>query len=147
MTAAEKLDEAGFLLGKMRELYANQKEFTYYLSAFLSACRSVPDHLLEEYNIRYGLNISLSEELNADRFESKSRQFRNKDALNFIRMWRDGMKAMKDDPVGRLLVSKRHLNVHRVPVRSNLVKVEVQDTIRVSERVTVQKFDKNGKLV
>jgi hypothetical protein len=147
LTAKEKLDEAGFHLDKMRESYLNQEEFTYYLSAFLAACRSVPDHLLEEYNAKYQLGISLSEQLNADRFESKADQIRHLDALNFIQIWRYKVKAMKDDPVGGLLLSKRNLNVHRLLVRPNLVKVSVQDTGHFSERVTVQKFDKNGKLV
>jgi len=148
MTAMAKAREAEFYLGKMRKSYTNvEEEFVYYLSAFLAASRSIPDHLLEEYNVKYGLNLPLTEKLYADRFESRAKEIHHSDALRFIRFWKERMNALQRDPIGGLIISMRNLNVHRVVVKPDLVKVEITDTFVFTDSVRVEKFDKEGKLV
>ena len=148
MVAMEKIREAEFFLGKMRESYSSQKEFVFYLSACLAACNSIPDYLLEEYNIKYGLSIPLTERLYADTFEQGAKQIGHNDAVSFIQFWKDKMNALRADAIGSLLVSKRHLDIHRVQVRPDLVKVEIHEaSIHISDSIRVEKFNKEGKLV
>lgn len=54
MNEQRKLDEATFFLTKMREVADNPVEFEHYLSAFLSASRSVLQYALEEAKTKSG---------------------------------------------------------------------------------------------
>lgn len=55
---------------------------------------------------------------------------------------------LKDDPIGALLINKRHLNVHRASVRpDHVVEVEIKEKIVLSESVRIEKYDKEGRLV
>jgi hypothetical protein len=54
MNENRKLTEAKFFLSKMREVCDNPAEFEHYLSAFLSAARSVLQYALEEAKTRPG---------------------------------------------------------------------------------------------
>lgn len=50
MSAAEKFNEAVFFRNCMRESVGNTKAFPFYLSAFLTALKSVKDHLYKQYD-------------------------------------------------------------------------------------------------
>ncbi len=69
MSARAKLEEANFFLEKLRALQTlpqdldKQRESRYFLNAFLSVARSVIDHLLEDYNIKFSLNIPLTKRM------------------------------------------------------------------------------------
>jgi len=46
-----------------------------------------------------------------------------------------------------LLTNKRHIDVHRTQIKPDLAKIEVRDTITLSESVRVEKYDTEGKLI
>lgn len=54
MHAADKLQEARFFLGELRKRPNNRPEFRFYMSAFLSAARSVTFALQKDYRSRCG---------------------------------------------------------------------------------------------
>jgi len=145
MNVRDKLREAEYFLGKMRETSA-QEVFKFNLSAFLSAARSVPDYLLEDYNIKYSLQIPLTEKLYSDTFEDRAKQTGNLVALSFIQWWKHKIDALNLDPIWSLLTNKRHINVHRDLVRPDRAEVKIQETIRASESLRIEKYDKDGKL-
>lgn len=73
MVVVEKIEEAKYFLDKIKNA-VQRKDFTPNLSAFLCATRSIPDYLLEDYNIKYGLRISLKDELYIPKFEKVARE-------------------------------------------------------------------------
>jgi len=147
MPATDKIEEAEFYLAKMRESYNHQKEFIYYLNAFLPALRSAPEYLLEEYNSKYNLGIPLTDWLDAVVFESRAKQINHKDALDFIKFWKDWMKTLTSDVAGSLLFTKRRLGVHRIQTRPTLVKVTLTEVINIRTSVRIEKYDKEGKFI
>ncbi len=51
-----KLQEAEYFLSKMEEVFENDDLFSYNLSAFLSAARSITFHMQKQYKHRDGFN-------------------------------------------------------------------------------------------
>jgi hypothetical protein len=72
MTVNDKIKEAEYFLGKIKSSPFND-ELNYLVSAFLSAARSIPDYLLEDYNIKFGLNIPLTDILYIRTFEKEAK--------------------------------------------------------------------------
>lgn len=142
-----KLREAEFFLVKMHDLQNVQEEFIYCLNAFLSAARSVPDYLLEDYNVKYSLQIPLSDKLHADTFERRAKKLGNQDAISFIRWWKDKVKALMENPIFSLLTNKRHIAVHRTQIRPDLVKIDMHEHITISASIKIETYNKDGKLV
>lgn len=152
MSAEQKLEEAKFYLHKLLELQSFpqdidvQKALKYYLSAFLSASASVRDYLLEDFNVKFCLNISLTEKLQRHKFEKEARRSGNQAALQFVQWWRKQDDALRSDPIGRLLINKRHIDIHRVQAKPDLAKITAKETLDVSESAELKVF-KDGKLV
>lgn len=152
MSAKQKLEEAEFFLDKLHGLQSlpqdldKQTESKYYLAAFLSAAVSVLDYLLEDYNAKFSLNIPLTEKLYAETFQKAARKANNQPALSFIQWWKKEKKLLENGPIGRLLVGKRHINIHRVQTKPDLAKIVVRESIHISESVEAKLF-RDGKLV
>ena len=72
-----KIKEAKFFLQKIKENYEKSPDNQYFFSAFLSATFSIRDHLLEDYNLKYGLEISMNVILTLDRFENEAKKQKN----------------------------------------------------------------------
>ena len=152
MPAKQKLKEAEFFLEKLRGLQAlpqdliKQTESKYYLEAFLSAAVSVLDYLLEDYNVKFSLNIPLSCKLYPETFEKAAQKVSNQSALSFIEWWKEEKKTLEKDPTVKLLINKRHIDVHRIQIKPDLAKVVLRDSIYISSSVEVELF-REGKLV
>lgn len=140
MTAKEKLSEATFFLEKIHAPFKNAKQGTAiiltkdalkawksYLSAFLTSMRSIPDYLLEDYNVKYSLSISLTEKLYPETFLERVKQLEDTNkrhkALNFLKWWKIKMKEMKEDPSCSFLIKLRDISVHRQQVQPDTIKV------------------------
>jgi hypothetical protein len=147
MTARNKLEEAEYFLTKMREIRPDQEEFSFNLSAFLSSARSVPDYLLEDYNVKYSLQIPLTDELYPRTFEEKAKQAGNQTAISFIKWWGQKKVTLMNDPIGSLLSDKRNIDIHRTHVKPDLTKIEIRETITASVSIRIAKYDKEGKLI
>lgn len=94
------------------------------LSAFLSSCRSIPEHMLEEYNQKYSLGISKKNELNSKTFRAKS--FGNKNAQSFIDYFDARIEEIKKDKIGNFMWEKRNLNIHRSTVSPDIVNIHAE---------------------
>jgi hypothetical protein len=68
MVVDEKIEDAEYFLDEIKKS-TERKDFIPNLSAYLCATRSIPDYLLEDYNLKYGLKISLDKTLSKDVFE------------------------------------------------------------------------------
>lgn len=120
----------------------------YLLSAFLAATRSIPDYLLEDYNIKLGLNISLSDKLYPSIFEREAKHQNNSVALSFISDYNTEFSNLNGDPVANVMLNKRNIKVHRRKVDSLLrAEIETQDTIYLSEKSSAVLYDLNGNVI
>lgn len=152
ITAKEKLEEAKFFIEKLRGLQLfpqdleTQHEVHYYLSAFLSASVSVIDYLLEDYNVKFSILIPLTKKLTPNTFKKESKRTSNDAALQFLQYWVEKKKALKNDPIGKLLVGKRHINIHRVQTKPDIAKIKAMDKICFLENAVVYQL-KGGKSV
>jgi len=112
MVVDEKIEEAKYFLDKIKKA-TERKDFIPNLSAYLSATRSIPDYLLEDYNVKYGLKISLDKTLNKDIFEEVARRRNNPNAIAFIKSYNNNFKKLTRDKIAKLLLTKRNIRVHR----------------------------------
>jgi hypothetical protein len=135
MVVDEKIEEAKYFLDKI-EKATERKDFIPNLSAYLSATRSIPDYLLQDYNVKYGLKISLDKRLNKDIFEEVARRRNNPNAIAFIKSYNNNFKKLTRDKIAKLLLTKRNIRVHRtdLPLQKN---VSVSIIENVDEQSTI----------
>jgi len=132
----------------MKEVYLKSDEiFTYELEAFLVKLRSIPDVLLQDFNEKFSLGISLEEKLYPKSFEDRAKQLQNKQAIKFIKWWNNKMNKIRSDRLGSILFRKRDISVHRKVVRPELKEITLYETIHITESVTVRKYDEKGNLI
>jgi len=83
----------------------------------------------------------LDKELKADIFESKAERAGNKAALDFLRWWRKKRKdLLEDDPIGKLLIGRRHLGIHRVQTKPDLIKIKIGGNLPSSGSLEIKHF-------
>jgi hypothetical protein len=121
MVVDEKIEEAEYFLDKIKKA-TERKDFIPNLSAYLCATRSIPDYLLEDYNVKYGLKISLDKTLNKDVFEEVARKRNNPNAIAFIKGYNNNYKKLMRDRIAKLLLTKRNIRVQRtdLPIQKNV---------------------------
>lgn len=146
MVAEQKIEESEYFLDKITQALT-RKDFIPNLSAFLSASRSIPDYLLEDYNIKLGLNIPITEELYPNIFSKEAINQDNQTAQKFIKEYKTQLKNIYNDPLGKLLTTKRNISIHRtgVPVQGRF-KRGIHETINISANVSIEVRDKYGNL-
>jgi len=149
MEAEKKLQGVMYHLQRMEEMYLkNEENFVYELEAFLVKIRSVPDVLLEDFNEKFSLGISLEEELYPKTFEERARQQQNIQAIDFIQWWKTKMEMLKFHPLGSIFFGKkgkRNISVHRKVVAPDLKKITLFETIQVT--ATVRNYDEKGNFI
>ncbi|TLX82051.1 MAG: hypothetical protein E6L04_10610 [Thaumarchaeota archaeon] len=120
MVVDEKIEEARYL-DKIKKV-TGSKDFIPNLSAYMCATTSIPDNLLEDYNVKYGLKVSLDRPLNKDIFEEVARKRNNPNAIAFIKGYNNNFKKLKRDKTAKLLLTKRNIRVHRIdlPLQKNI---------------------------
>jgi hypothetical protein len=121
MVVDEKIEEARYFLDKIKKV-TDRKDFIPNLSAYMSATTSIPDYLLEDYNVKYGLKVSLDRPLNKDIFEQVARKRNNPNAIAFIKGYNNNFKKLKRDKIAKLLLTKRNIRVYRteLPLQKNV---------------------------
>ena len=148
MEAEKKLLGAIYHLQRMEEFYLkNEEYFIHELEAFLVNVRSVPDVLLEDFNQKFSLRINLEEKLARKIFENRAKQMHNSQAISFIQWWKKKMDQIRSDKLGFILFGKRNISVHRKVVRPDLKKITIHETIRLTDSVTIRKYDEKGNLI
>lgn len=146
MVAQQKVSEAEYFLNKIT-VAQDRYDFLPNLSAFMSATRSIPDYLLEDYNSTLGLGIPLTSKLYPKIFKAEAKKQNNPTAISFIAGYNCGLNNLYNDPIAGILFNKRNIVIHRkdVPVQAKFTRT-VTDTIHVSDSVSVEVRDKDGNL-
>lgn len=154
MSAREKLEEAQFFLEKLRasaqllpQDLATQKESRYYLSAFEAAAVSVIDYLLEDCNDRFSLGILLSERNLRSAFEREVQKPSNEAASESFQWWKQRRGQLECDPIGQVMIGKRHIDIHRTLTRPDLAKIETGNGIVLSSGSLDKRVFRKGKPV
>jgi len=151
MSADKKVLGAEYHLKNMKNYYiVDEQSFVYEVEAFLTKIRSIPDALLEDYNLKFGLGIGLDEKLYPKVFEEKVKTLKDekiqKEATKFLEWWKAQVAKFESDPLVKVFFDKRHISIHRTEVRADLKKVTITDTLSISDSVSVIKRDKYGNI-
>jgi len=127
MTADEKIGEAERWLDKIKdsEHRKDRTELKDNVNAFLNCANSIPDHLLEEYNKKFKLGITLNKKLHPRAFEVEAKNNNNQKALDFISSFKKEKSKVESHHVGKILTKKRDLDTHRESQRPNKLVVVV----------------------
>ena len=146
MTVDDKIIFAEYFLDKIRDA-KNRDDFLPNLGAFLSETRSIADYLLEDYNLKFDLGISLTKKLDHRIFKEKACDKTNLEALKFISSYNSEYNKLSQNPIGKLLIDKRNITVHRrgEQVRGNFVR-EIVETVPIHDSVAIEVRDKDGNL-
>jgi hypothetical protein len=146
MVVDQKIEEAEYFLDKIKSA-TRREDFIPNLSAFLSATRSIPDYLLEDYNLKFGLGISLNDKLYPSTFKGTARKKNNQNALKFIDQYSTEFGKLRQDKIGNLLIGKRDIKVHRtdVPLKANF-SANLTESVHIHDSVSIEVRDKYGNL-
>lgn len=151
MSADKKVLGAEYHLKNMKNYYiVDEQSFNYEVEAFLTKIRSIPDVLLEDYNLKFGLGIGLDEKLYPRVFEEKVKTLKDekiqKEATKFLEWWKVQVAKFESDPFVSVFFTKRHISVHRTELRPDLKKITLIESISFSDSFTVIKRDKYGNI-
>jgi len=144
MVVKETLEKARYHLKRMEEIY-DKPEFRYELNSFLSTIASVPEHLLEDYNIKYSLKIPDHEQL-IRKFKDVANRKNNQQAITFYKWWKNEYDKLKKDKLCSLVIGKRHISIHRRIVKPDLTKVVIEETIHLTDSVSIVVRDSEGRI-
>jgi len=143
MTADSMLSGAAYGIARMNE----GKEFDFYFRGTLALLKGSLDHLLEEYNQKYGLDIGVGELLNVGTFRNAARAQKNADALKFVDFFETERNALYGIPgVGFILTTHgiRDLEIHRSQQPRN---VALNFTVSLSLNARIEARDAQGNLI
>ncbi|MBI3859799.1 MAG: hypothetical protein HY296_06160 [Thaumarchaeota archaeon] len=145
MGVDEKVAEAEYFLQRLRTTYPND-DFKFELSAFLSSVRSIADYLLEEYNQKCKLGITITDKLTIPTFKAEATRSGNSHASKFIRWYEAEIGRIGNNPIGRLVFTRRNLNIHRAqgPLHA---KITLHEYLTITESVTVTVYDEKGQVI
>jgi hypothetical protein len=144
LTVQEDIEDAQYFLNKLKS-ESVRDELRPNITAFLAISRGIIDHLLEEYNVKFGLNIPLTKKLFPETFEKAAQN--NTPALAFIKFYNCEIAFLKCDDVANLIFNKRNIAIHRGPKQFRQeFTVHLFDTINLEETLAAKKIHKNGKV-
>jgi hypothetical protein len=146
LTVRDQIKDAEYFLQLLRSKYSRE-EVRPILTAFLAIARSISDYLLEEYNTKLKLNIPLTEKLTITKFKKEAKKQTNQIALQFINFYSSKFASLRKNAIGSLIIDKRNIKIHRAdtPLHGNF-KVNLQDTISISESIKVVVYDRYGNI-
>jgi hypothetical protein len=146
LTVRDQIKDAEYFLQLLRSKYSRE-EVRPILTAFLAIPRSISDYLLEEYNTKLKLNILLTEKLTITKFRKEAKKQTNQIALQFIDFYSSNFASLRKNAIGSLIIDKRNIKIHRtdIPLHGNF-KVNLQDTISISESIKPVVYDRYGNI-
>ncbi|MGB7956860.1 MAG: hypothetical protein WCF23_23040 [Candidatus Nitrosopolaris sp.] len=112
MTVEDQIKDAEYFLHLLSDKYSRD-ELRPNLTAFLAISRGVIDHLLEEHNVKFGLNIPLETKLVIDTFKEAAKRQSNQTAMDFLKFYKCEFYSLAKTPVGHLILGKRNIAIHR----------------------------------
>lgn len=96
LTSKEQIDDSKYFLSLLKDKN-ERNEVRPLLTGFLAVSRGIPDHLLEEYNIKLGLNIPIPARLTDRIFEEKANKQNNSVAQSFISFYKKEFKNLNQN--------------------------------------------------
>lgn len=145
MDVQKTLAKAHYHLKRIKKTYGTP-EHEYELNSFLSTIKSAPEHLLEDYNIKYSLNIPEERNL-MDRFKREAKLKGNQQAIDFYKWWYSEYKRLKEDKICSLIFDKRNISIHRHLIKADLSKIELKNTVHLTNSLRIVMRDSEGKIV
>lgn len=103
MTASRKITEAENTLAKMYK--SDGDEFESELKRFVKTVSDIFLHLLDEYNVKFGLGI---QHLGLDKFKTTAKKMGNLEAINFLIEYEKEYKKLRNDPAFGQFFEKEH---------------------------------------
>jgi hypothetical protein len=112
---------------------SDRQEIEDCFNPLLTTTRSILDHLLEDYNQKYDLNIPL---------ESRGfwREFRKRISekeIGFLSYYDELWAVIKNNSTCSVLMEKRNLDVHRMPQKTNKIVVVANEYVTSTSHVSV----------
>jgi hypothetical protein len=146
LTVEDQISDAEYFLNILRDK-SSRDELRPNLTAFLAISTGIIDYLLEDYNVKFGLNIPLGKILYFWRFEGAAKKQKNQLALGFINFYRGEFNTLRNGSVGKLIFGKRNIAIHRTPtsLRANF-SVSIHESIHLDEILRSVRTDKNGNI-
>ena len=143
MAVDQKITNAEYFLNKIRNI-TKREDVIPNISAFLSETTSIPDYLLEDYNLKYGLGIK---RMYKNTFIEQAIIQKNQGAIRFIIEYISKFNQLKKDPVVERLWHKRNVQVHSKndALQANF-SVNLSESVPVSDLVDIEVRDKDGNL-
>ena len=138
------IDEAAYGIGKLRD---NAEPYQFYVRAVLTSMKGVKDHLLEDYNQKFVLGMTASDDLSIESFKQRATRSSNSQASTFITRFETEWRNLLADTKVSFLLSRhgiRDLEVHRRPEPQN-ISINLPASISVSGTVVVR--DPQGNVV
>ena len=116
MTAKEKLEESDTFLKLIENEKNDLTKLRFYVSAFLTSIRSIPDHILQEANEQLHIGIQDSQKLYRDRMKTKAKEQKNVKFLKFLN-WYDSFNDLFSQPPLDIVRVATNKNVHRKEIQ------------------------------
>lgn len=133
-----------FGISKMK---VDTTNFEFYFRGTLATLKGILDHLLEDYNDKYGLAIGPDEDLNIAKFKEVASRKGSNDAIKFITVYEQERTNLFLDPRVKLLLSRhgiRDQEIHRRQTARH-IQVNIQDRLTITSHVQIK--DPNGNTV
>jgi len=110
METRKKLEEARFFLEKFQKSLskATEKESIYYLSAFLSAWRSVLDVMLYDFAEYYSLGLTREDRIEHRDFSTLAKGQRKDQAKRFLKWWEQKIRRLSKNKLWKMRVMIIH---------------------------------------
>lgn len=109
MTAREKIEEAEYFLSRFEQVPLDALK--HQVSAFLSAVRSIFDHMLEDYRTTFDLGDM--DRLSTRTFRKRAIERHNERAIDFLKWYEERLSTLKTNRDYGFLFRKRDHNIHR----------------------------------
>jgi hypothetical protein len=147
LTVEDQITDAEYFLNILRDK-SSCDELRPNLTAFLAISRGIIDHLLEEYNVKFGLNIPLDTKLFTKTFKKAAKWQNNQPALIFIKFYKNEFKTLASTTVGGLIIGKRNIAIHRTETSLHgKFSVSIPESINLEAKVSIVKTDRNGNII
>jgi hypothetical protein len=96
MSAARKISEAESILARLQS-FSEKPEF----ENFIRIIHEIFSHLLDEYNVKFALNIN---KIGLEKFKTTAKKAGKIDAINFLIWYEKEYKRLRNDPeIGQYL--------------------------------------------
>jgi len=110
MTAKEQIEDARYFVDVLKNK-SDRTEARAVVSPVLAITRSIPDHLLEEYNVKLYLDIPMKQHLRLNEACREAIQSNNLRAIDFLKLYMNELKVLYESKCWRIIKKKREIKI------------------------------------